>query len=122
MVYNPQLAVAISPPFMMKEVACPRPSWHLNKHRIKGTDGELPRSACLGERDAIELIEHRLVESLDDAIRLWALGLGTRMASTAARRLRRKGVIGERRAPKSFEPGEVGEIAQARQSPQRKES
>ena len=34
----------------------------------------------LAEDDAVELIAHRLVEALDDAIRLRALGLGARMA------------------------------------------
>ena len=35
----------------------------------------------LSEGDAVELIEHRLVEPLDDAIRLRALGLGARMVN-----------------------------------------
>ena len=37
--------------------------------------------------DAIELIEHRLVEPLDDAIRLWALGLGARMVDVLERQV-----------------------------------
>src|SRR3954451_12631420 len=31
---------------------------------------------ALAERDPIELVQHRLVETLDDAVRLWAFGLG----------------------------------------------
>jgi hypothetical protein len=38
----------------------------------------------LAEDDAIELIEQRLVEPLDDAVGLWALGLGGRMVAVTA--------------------------------------
>jgi hypothetical protein len=38
----------------------------------------------LAEDDAIELIEQRLVEPLDDALGLWALGLGGRMVAVTA--------------------------------------
>ena len=31
---------------------------------------------ALAERDPIELVQHRLVEALNDAVRLWAFGLG----------------------------------------------
>ena len=41
----------------------------------------------LAEDDAIELIEHRLVEPLDDAIRLRALGLGARMVDILERQI-----------------------------------
>ena len=40
----------------------------------------------LAEDDAIELIEHRLVEPLNDAIRLRALGLGARMVDISSAR------------------------------------
>src|SRR4051812_27384594 len=30
----------------------------------------------LAERDPVELVQHRLVEALNDAVRLWAFGLG----------------------------------------------
>ncbi len=39
----------------------------------------------LAKGDAIELIEHRLVEALDDAIRLRAFGLGARMVDILER-------------------------------------
>src|SRR5579863_7690930 len=41
----------------------------------------------LAEDDAIELIEHRLVEALDDAIRLWALGLGAGVVDVLERQV-----------------------------------
>ena len=41
----------------------------------------------LAKGDAIELIEHRLVEPLDDAIRLRALGLGARMVDILERQV-----------------------------------
>jgi hypothetical protein len=41
----------------------------------------------LAEDGAIELIEHRLVEPLDDAIRLWALGVGARMVDILERQI-----------------------------------
>ena len=41
----------------------------------------------LAEDDAIELIEHRLVEPLNDAIRLRALGLGARMVDILERQI-----------------------------------
>ena len=36
-------------------------------------DGRLDR---LAEGDAVELLEHRLVKALDNAVGLWALGFG----------------------------------------------
>src|ERR1700722_18182894 len=44
----------------------------------------------LAKGDTIELIEHRLVEPLDDAIRLRALGLGVRMVDILERRAMRE--------------------------------
>jgi hypothetical protein len=41
----------------------------------------------LAEDDAIELIEHRLVEPLGDAVRLWALSLGARMVDILERQI-----------------------------------
>src|SRR5579872_5791121 len=41
----------------------------------------------LAEDDAIELIEHHLVEALDDAIRLWALGLGAGVVDVLERQV-----------------------------------
>src|SRR5882757_10913214 len=41
----------------------------------------------LAKGDAIELVEHRLVEPLDDAIRLRALGLGARMVDILERQV-----------------------------------
>src|SRR5579863_7506513 len=41
----------------------------------------------LAKGDAIELIEHRLVEPLNDAIRLRALGLGARMVDILERQI-----------------------------------
>jgi len=39
------------------------------------------------ERDPVEFVEHRLVEALDNSIRLRALGLGARMVNILDRQI-----------------------------------
>jgi hypothetical protein len=39
------------------------------------------------ERDAVELVEDRLVKALDNSIRLWALGFGARMVDILERQI-----------------------------------